>query len=216
LDRIDLERSLKLAAKRILNAGAGTSVPKRILPLLTSPDWEQVRLDVDGGANPDVVGSVTQVAQLFSHQSFDLIWCSHVMEHLYAHEVYPTFMQFRQILKSNGFALIMCPDLEAVAKLVVEHGLAHIAYTSAAGPIRPLDMIYGHSTAIEQGKHHMAHRTGFTTERLGTLLLSAGFPTVSVTSDNFEVCALALMERADVSRIQAELAPLGFDFRERA
>jgi predicted SAM-dependent methyltransferase len=204
-----------LAVKRLLNAGAGTTAPKRILPLLTSPGWEQVRLDVDSGTNPDVVGSVTQVAQLFSPQSFDLIWCSHVMEHLYAHEIYPTFTQFRQILKPDGFALIMCPDLEAVAKLVVEHGLAHVAYESAAGPIRPLDMIYGHSSAIEQGKHHMAHRTGFTTERVGNLLLSAGFPTVSVTSENFEVCALALMERADGNRVLAELASLGFDFREQ-
>lgn len=204
-----------MAAKRILNAGAGTSVPKRILPLLTSPDWEQVRLDVDASANPDVVGSVTQVANIFSHQSFDMIWCSHVMEHLYAHEVYPTSMQFKQILKPSGFALIMCPDLEAVARLVVEQGLAHIAYTSAAGPIRPLDMIYGHSTAIEQGKHHMAHRTGFTAERLGNLLLSAGFSAVSVRSENFEICALALMEQADSREILAELAPLGFDFREQ-
>lgn len=205
-----------MATKRILNAGAGTTVPKRILPLLTLPGWEQVRLDADDSTNPDVVGSVTQVGQLFSPQSFDIIWCSHLMEHLYAHEVYPTFMQFRQILKPDGFALIMCPDLEAVAKVILEHGLAHVAYVSAAGPIRPLDMIYGHSTAIEQGKHHMAHRTGFTTERLGNLLLTAGFPTVSVRSENFEICALALMEQADSSRVQAELAPLGFDFREQA
>jgi hypothetical protein len=45
--------------------------------------------------------------------------------------------------------------------------------------------------------------------------LRAGFPTVSVRSESFEVCALALMEDADLDAIQAELAPLGFDFQEQ-
>ena len=58
-------------------------------------------------------------------------------------------------------------------------------------------MLYGHTRAIEQGHYHMAHRTGFTAERLGNLLLSAGFSTVSTRTENFEVCALALMPKAD-------------------
>lgn len=199
--------------KRMLNAGAGATVAKRITPLLSSGDWEEVRLDVDSAVNPDIVGSVTELSQLFPASSFDGIWCSHVMEHLFAHEVHPTFVQFREVLKPDGFALIMCPDLEAVAKHVLDHGLVNIAYVSAAGPIRPLDMIYGHSRAIEDGKYHMAHRTGFSTERLGNLLLGAGFQTVAVRSENFEICALAQMEKADSEGIQSELSKAGFDFR---
>lgn len=199
--------------KRMLNAGSGATVAKRIAPLLSSGDWEEVRLDVDSAVNPDIVGSVTELSQLFPASSFDGIWCSHVMEHLFAHEVHPTFVQFREVLKPDGFALIMCPDLEAVAKHVLDHGLVNIAYVSAAGPIRPLDMIYGHSRAIEDGKYHMAHRTGFSTERLGNLLLGAGFQTVAVRSENFEICALAQMEKADSEGIQSELSKAGFDFR---
>ena len=199
--------------KRMLNAGSGATVAKRIAPLLSSGDWEEVRLDVDSAVNPDIVGSVTELSQLFPASSFDGIWCSHVMEHLFAHEVHPTFVQFREVLKPDGFALILCPDLEAVAKHVLDHGLVNIAYVSAAGPIRPLDMIYGHSRAIEEGKYHMAHRTGFSTERLGNLLLGAGFQTIAVRSENFEICALAQMEKADSEGIQNELSKAGFDFR---
>src|SRR4051794_10632630 len=122
--------ALELATKRILNVGAGSTSAKRIQPLLTSQGWEEVRLDVDENVNPDIIGSVTELDQLFPPASFDAIWSSHVMEHLYAHEVHPTFLQFRRVLKPDGFALIMCPDLEAVAELLLEKGLATVAYDS--------------------------------------------------------------------------------------
>ena len=111
-------------------------------------------------------------------QSFDAVWSSHVLEHLYAHEVYPTLEQFHHVLKPDGFALIMSPDLESVAQFIIEHGIAAIAYHSPAGPIRPLDMLYGHSRAIEEGRVYMAHRTAFTKATLASNLTAAGFGVV--------------------------------------
>jgi hypothetical protein len=122
--------------------------------------------------------------------------------------------QFHRVLKADGFALIMTPDLESVAHFIVEHGIAAIAYNSPAGPIRPLDMLYGHSRAIEDGHHYMAHRTGFTAERLGNLLLMAGFATVSVRTENFEVFALALMPEANSEATQKILLESGLNFQE--
>jgi predicted SAM-dependent methyltransferase len=178
-------------------------------------DWQEVRLDIDAGVQPDVVGSITQLDASFGAESFEAVWSSHVLEHLYAHEVYPALRQFLHVLKPDGFALIMSPDVEAVAHQIIKHGIAAVAYDSPAGPIRPLDMLYGHSRSIEGGRYHMAHKTGFTAERLGNLLLSAGFSTISTRSENFEVCALALMPKADAGRIQRDLAACGFDFQEQ-
>lgn len=200
--------------KRLLNAGSGPGSARRIARMVDTQGWKEVRFDIDPHVGPDVVGSVVEIQRSFAPQSFDGVWSSHVLEHLYAHEVYPTLCQFRQVLKPDGFALIMCPDVEAVAHFIIEHGIAAIAYNSPAGPIRPLDMLYGHSRAIEDGHVHMAHRTGFTAERLGNLLLMAGFPTVSVTTANFEVCALALMPEADGVTIQKSLLETGFNFQE--
>jgi SAM-dependent methyltransferase len=183
--------------------------------MINEQRWEEVRLDIDPEVKPDVVGSITELDLSFSPQSFDAVWSSHVLEHLYAHEVYPALRQFFRVLKPHGFALIMSPDLEAVARYIVNHGIASVAYESPAGPIRPLDMLYGHTRAIEGGHVHMAHRTGFTAERLGNLLLSAGFSTVSTRTENFEVCALALMPEAEGEAIQAELAASGFNFQEQ-
>ncbi|WP_456769705.1 class I SAM-dependent methyltransferase [Bradyrhizobium sp. USDA 3650] len=199
----------------MLNAGSGPGPARRIARMTAKADWEEVRLDIDPGVRPDVVGSISRLDASFGPQSFDAVWSSHVLEHLYAHEVYPALRQFHRVLKSDGFALIMSPDLEAVAQFIVEHGIAAVAYESPVGPIRPLDMLYGHTRSIEEGQHYMAHRTGFTPERLGNLLLSAGFPTVSVRSQDFEVCALAIMPEADGVAIQKELAACGFDFQEQ-
>jgi SAM-dependent methyltransferase len=201
--------------KRMLNAGSGSSRPGRLSGLIASQAWEELRLDIDPGTNPDMVGSVCELDTLFPAQSFDAILCSHVLEHLYAHEVYPVLVHFRRALKPDGFALIMCPDLVAAAEQLLEKGLAGIVYNAPVGPIRVLDLFYGHSQSIEQGQHHMAHRTGFTSERLGNLLLQAGFPTVNVRTDpNFELCAVAFMEQADQDGIQSMLASSGFDLRE--
>lgn len=201
---------------RLLNAGSGPGSPARIARMMRAQDWEEVRFDIDPDVKPDVVGSILDLGTCFESKSFNAVWSSHVLEHLYAHETFPTLRQFHRILKPDGFALIMTPDLEAVARFIVEHGVAAIAYNSPAGPIRPLDMLYGHSRSIEEGHVYMAHRTGFTAERLGNLLLMAGFPNVSVTTENFEVCALALMPEADGAAVQKSLLETGFNFREAA
>jgi len=204
-----------LPHKRMLNAGSGPGPARRIARMTAKASWDEVRLDIDPGVRPDVVGSITQLDASFQPQAFDAVWSSHVLEHLFAHEVYPALRQFHRVLKPDGFALIMSPDIEAVAHFIVEHGIAAVAYDSPMGPIRPLDMLYGHTRSIEEGHHYMAHRTGFTAERLGNLLLSAGFPSVSVRSQDFEVCALATMPEANGAGIQQELAACGFDFQEQ-
>ncbi|RTE88012.1 MULTISPECIES: class I SAM-dependent methyltransferase [Bradyrhizobium] len=201
--------------RQLLNAGSGSGPAQRIARMMLNHGWEETRFDIDPNVKPDVIGSILELSGAFKPQSFDAVWTSHVLEHLYAHEVYPTLRQFHQILKPDGFALIMCPDVQSVAQFIVQHGsIGAIAYHSPAGPISPLDMLYGHSRAIEEGRVHMAHRTGFTAERLGNLLLMAGFPTVSVSTQNFEVCALALMPEADGEAIQRSLLESGFNFQE--
>jgi predicted SAM-dependent methyltransferase len=205
---------LSASMKRLLNAGSGPGPARRIARMVGEQGWEEVRFDIDPEVKPDVLGSILDLGGSFESQSFDAVWSSHVLEHLYAHEVFPTLRQFHRVLKPDGFALITSPDIESVAQFIVEHGIAAIAYHSPAGPIRPLDMLYGHSRSIEEGHVYMAHRTGFTAERLGNLLLMAGFSTVSITTENFEVCALALMPEADSKGIQRALLESGFNFQE--
>jgi predicted SAM-dependent methyltransferase len=201
--------------RRILNAGSGPQAARKIAPIFSTSEWEEVRLDIDPNVGATVVGSITDMDALFEPESFDAIWSSHTLEHLFAHEVSDALKQFKRILKPNGFALIFCPDLESVAEHIVQHGADHVAYVSQAGPITALDMLYGHIASVTRGRHYMAHKTGFTADRLGNLLLEAGFSTVNVRRDeHFEICALAFSEEADEHRIQSELADGGYDLME--
>jgi SAM-dependent methyltransferase len=205
----DERTTASASRKRILNAGAGHRSARGIAPLFRGGGWEEVRLDIDPSVEPSVVGSITEMKD-FPEHCFDAVWSSHTLEHLFAHEVPRALRECKRVLKPDGFAIFMCPDLESVAEHLTRHGLDHVAYISGAGPITALDMLYGHQASVARGRVSMAHKTGFTAERLGNLLLEAGFPTVHVRRDeHFEICALGLAENANQERIQGELGSWG-------
>ena len=105
--KVDL---IKMARKKLLNAGAGYPSARGVLPLFASSDWEEVRLDIDPAVNPNVVGSVTNLRNLCETDSFDAIWSSHILEHLYSHEVPLALNEFYRVLKADGFALSCVPN----------------------------------------------------------------------------------------------------------
>jgi len=200
--------------KRVLNAGSGSYAARRLHPVFAQEAWNEVRLDIDPQSKPDVVASITDMKSAFSPQSFDAIWSSHTLEHLYAHEAPLALAEFKRVLRPDGFALITLPDLEAVASLVLDHGLEEVAYISPAGPITPLDVIFGHSASITRGQFYMAHRTGFTSASLGRQLADAGFATVLVKREGLDLWALGLMQEADQASVQDDLRSAGLDFSE--
>lgn len=163
----------------------------------------EVRLDIDPQVKPDLVGSVTDMRGFAPDASFDAIWSSHNVEHLHTHEVVTGFSEFARVLKPDGFALVTCPDLEAVATLIVEGKVETTIYTSPAGPITALDMLFGHSRSIAMGNSYMAHNTGFTTDRIGRVFLDVGFSEVRTGKGQFyDLWALALMPEARIEAVR--------------
>ncbi len=200
--------------KRVLNAGCGPRSNRKLTTLFERAAWSEVRFDLDPAVEPDIVGSMTDMRAHFATASFDAIWTSHSVEHLHGHEVPRALAEFRRVLKRDGFAVITCPDLEAVIRLLLAKGPDHVAYQSAAGPITPLDMIFGHSRSIANGNFHMSHNTGFTAERLGNLLIDAGFAEALVGPLNYDLWALALAADADRTAILDQLRRAGVDLSE--
>ena len=192
--------------KRVLNSGSGEPTARSLHAIFRSADWEETRLDIDNSVRPDIVSSVVDMAAAVPTGSVDAVWSSHTIEHLFEPEVERALVEFRRVLAPGGFVLITCPDLEEVARLVLEKGLDAEAYRSPAGPIRPYDMLFGHGPAIRAGNTFMAHKSGFTVDTLGRALLKAGFAEVrAAKGPGFNLWALGCTEATDHAALERML-----------
>lgn len=199
---------------RVLHVGCSSNSPSRLHAAFKNPRWQEIRLDVDDAQHPDITASIVDMKNWVDDASCDAIWASHILEHLSRHEVAPALTEFVRVLTPTGFALIRCPDVETVAQFIVDGRIDDVIYTSPAGPITPLDMLYGHGASIERGNHAMRHGTAFTEDLMARELLKSGFPEVRTTrTKTYEVWAAAFMPAADVAGTLGSLARLGLDLR---
>ena len=158
----------------LLHVGSGRLRKADTTPAFNTPEWSEIRLDIDPAVKPDVVASITDLSPL-ADGSVDAVFSSHNIEHLYPHEVGQALREFRRVLSPEGIAIITCPDLQEVAELVAQGHLTEPAYVSSEGPIAPIDILYGHGAAMAAGNLHMAHRGGFTLRSLAAAIEGAGF-----------------------------------------
>jgi predicted SAM-dependent methyltransferase len=178
-----------IADRVVLHVGCGEC--EELHPTFRAPGWREVRLDIDPEVQPDIVASIVSMPMVPSG-SVDAVYSSHNLEHLFAHEVPQALVEFFRVLKPGGFALVALPDLQAIARLIADDKLDDPAYISAAGPITPLDMLYGYRRYIAMGNVFMAHKTGFSAKTLANALIAAGFATVHVAQENYTLWAEAL------------------------
>jgi len=175
-----------------LHVGCGPKHKDQTTRGFNQPHWLEKRLDIDESVKPDVIGTMTHMPSVQTG-SMDAIFSSHNIEHLYPHEVPLALSEFLRVLNETGFLVVTCPDLQSVCSLVAEDKLTDAAYESPAGPIAPLDILYGHRPSMAQGNLYMAHRCGFTEKVLVATLQAAGFKTVASTrrAKHFDLWALA-------------------------
>ena len=193
-----------------LHVGCGHKYKNATTREFGSSGWNEIRLDIDPGVRPDVVGSITQMDAVGS-ASMDAIYSSHNLEHLHPHEVPMALSEFARVLKPEGFVVITCPDLQAIAAMIAQDKLTHPAYISPAGPITPLDMVFGLQKALARGDMHMAHRCGFTQSVLVASLKSSGFTAVASMRRPhlFDLWALASKSPMEAQQL-SELATAHF------
>jgi SAM-dependent methyltransferase len=181
--------------KTVLNVGCGYASRQGLHPIYQGTEWRELRLDINPEVNPDILCSMTDMRPIASG-SIDAVWSSHNLEHLQRHEVPIALSEFRRVLRPGGEMLVTLPDLQRIAELVAGDGLEDEAYSSPAGPITPLDMIYGHIASLTRGNEYMAHRTGFTARTLRQLLIEAGFIGVAIQREGFSLWARAFKPAA--------------------
>ena len=163
--------------KNLLHVGCGYRTKKDTLKYYDD-EWKETRVDINKNVNPDILGSMKDLSNV-QNNYYDSVFSSHSIEHVYAHEVDGVLKEFHRVLNMNGLLVITCPELKSICKLVLEDKLLDIAYESAAGPISPIDMIWGHRVPIKKGNEFMAHKCGFTLKTLMSACTNANFKSVA-------------------------------------
>lgn len=130
----------------------------------------ETRLDADERCKPDIVALMTDLGEI---GEYDVVFCSHALEHLAPSDVMRALSEFRRVLRPGGAVMVFVPDLQDI-KPTFER-----VYDSPMGPICGHDMYYGHTGAAETNPF-MRHLTGFVQETLAGALNQAGFQRVKV------------------------------------
>jgi len=204
-----LEAAILQRSKTVLHVGCGAYARSKLHAEFLDSTWQEVRLDIDPDVGPDIVTTMTDMRPV-PDASHDAIYSAHNLEHLYPHEVPLALREFRRVLKPDGFALIVLPDLQAVAQLVADGKLVEPAYVSPMGPIAPLDILFGFRPALAQGNAFMAHHTGFIGGSLSAALLEAGFAATLVQRHPATLSLWALGFRAPQTHEQFQSAQQRF------
>ena len=201
-----------MTSKTILHVGPGHKKSgAKLPPVFQSREWKEIRLDIDPANEPDILGSMLDMAAV-ADASVDAIFSAHNIEHVYAYEVPAVLKEFLRVLKPAGFLVATCPDLQTVCALVAEGKLTDTAYKSKAGPITPLDILYGHGAALAAGHHYMAHKGGFTEKSLVEALRASGFATVASKRrlagfDLWAVASKSAMSETELRELAGKVLP---------
>jgi methyltransferase family protein len=189
-------------SKKVLNVGGNSkaiAIPKYF------EGWSHDLLDVDPRGKPDLLCDARMLATL-APNLYDAVYCSHNLEHYFAHEVPKVLRGFHHVLKPDGFAEIRVPDIAQLMRTVAEKDLdlLDVIYQSPAGPVRVRDVLYGFGPEIERsGQDFYAHKTGFSPKSLALAVRESAFAHQVVLRGNLEIRCYAFKQRPDLAQLEA-------------
>lgn len=171
--------ALPTTARSVLVAGSGHDMGEL---------WEGAkvtRLDIDPETKPDVVASMTDMGAI---GPFDVVYCSHALEHLYPHEVPQALAEFHRVLNDGGSLVVLVPDLEGVP--------ATDDVLPGSCGLCGLHLYYGDPREIAAGHAHMAHHCGFVASTLRAALEAAGFDARTQRMSAYNLLAIGVKDGA--------------------
>jgi SAM-dependent methyltransferase len=205
--------------KKVYNLGSGSRSAFRYLDSSRPPEnWQEIRVDLDPDSRPDFIASLTDLSGCAADGVADAVFSSHAIEHVNDHEVETVFSEIVRILKPGGFLVLSTPDLGQVMRALDPENLEKPIYNSPAGPIRALDVLYGHRASVAAGQHYMRHHTSFTEKSLAERLMAAGFHEVRIFSGrSCDMIAIAGFDAAPDMDIVRKMYPhIDFDLEAQA
>lgn len=182
---VDMAKGRKI----LLHIGCGAPSPEKVHHTFRGDDWFELRLDIDAKVKPHIVADMTDLSMIPDH-SVHAVWSSHNIEHLYPHVVPVALKEINRVIAWGGHFLVTLPDIQTVANFVAHGDLEDPIYDSPAGPISPIDILYGFRASMARGNLFMAHRTAFTAKTLAFHLREAGFSNIVVKREWVDLWAV--------------------------
>lgn len=149
------------------------------------PGW--TNLDIFSNAKADIYADVTALP--FDLESYDLIYASHILEHVHRHMVVATLSHWRSLLKTGGVLRLAVPNFQAVCE-----------YYQKTGDLKSvMGLLYG-----GQNYHLNHHTVTFDETHLSKDLRLAGFgetrfwdwkKTEHADHDDYSQCYLPHMDK---------------------
>jgi predicted SAM-dependent methyltransferase len=150
-------RDQQLKRPRVLDVGSGLESAAGVVLEHLNPDV--VRLDVNPKCNPDILHDITNPFPEGLQDSFDVVYVSHVLEHIDRDQVITVLKNVIACLKDGGEIWLLVPSMEWAAEQVM-HGRDHAGIQLA---------LYG-----GQQNPNDYHRSGFTLNALRFMVESQG------------------------------------------
>ena len=172
--------------KTLLHLGCGQSTIKDSSFAKEFKKYKEYRFDIDKKYNPDICGDITDLSNI-PDDTFDALFTSHTVEHIDFYKVVPTIKQFIRILKKDGIAKIVVPNLQTLGEKLSEGDVLSTLYESPAGPINSLDILYGHAASVLRNGDFMRHKTGFTKKSFTDILTSENILNFSIEEEEFNL-----------------------------
>ena len=131
---------------------------------------EWVRLDIDPTVEPDVVHDMRNRLPEELRGKFDIVWCSHMLEHVGWREVEMVLMHIVEAVAPGGKLIVIVPDLQWACKRIL----------SGVYDFGVLGVLYGGQVSEPD-----FHRNGFTPNTLRVLAERQGLKVTSLATSEF-------------------------------
>jgi len=172
-----------------LNVGCGR-VPINLSTLKRK--FTEVRVDSDPQALAHIAGTIQDLRHIPS-KSVAVVYASHVLEHIFWHELFGVMKEFQRVLHDGGLAVVAVPNLASIGDWLKDERILATVYNSPGGSITPLDMLYGYRPYTAAGMAGMQHKIGFNTYLLERIFRESGWNHVFIADQGSQIIALASM-----------------------
>lgn len=151
-------------------------------------------LNIIDGKMVDYIIDISKGITPFKESSFDIIYCSHILEHIPWYNVEKIFIELIRILKDKGQLEIWVPDAYKICKIIVDYEENELDNTYLDSWYRFNDskdpIVWGAGRMFTYGDglgslyHHNWHRGLFTEKYLKRTLSKAGLKNIETMSNN--------------------------------